>query len=46
MEGDGWSVSKLTDGTETVVVSDRSWKWADGEITSSGIVHEDIDRRK
>jgi alpha-L-rhamnosidase len=35
-----------TDGTETVVVSDGSWKWADGEITCSGIVREDIDRRR
>ncbi len=34
------------DGTETVVVSDASWKWSDGEITGSGIAHEDIDRRK
>ena len=34
------------DGTETVVISDGSWKWADGEIISSGIVQEDIDRRK
>jgi len=35
-----------TDGTETVVVSDGSWKWADGEITCSGIVQEDIDLRR
>ena len=34
------------DGTETVVVSDGSWKWSDGEITRSGIVQEDIDRRQ
>jgi alpha-L-rhamnosidase len=34
------------DGTETVVVSDGSWKWSDGEITCSGIVQEDIDRRR
>lgn len=34
------------DGTETVVLSDAGWKWSDGEITRSGIVQEDIDRRK
>ena len=34
------------DGTETVIVSDGSWKWADGDITCSGIVREDIDRRR
>jgi alpha-L-rhamnosidase len=34
------------DGTETVVVSDASWKWSDGEITRSGIVQEDTDRRR
>jgi alpha-L-rhamnosidase len=34
------------DGTETVVVSDESWNWADGEITCSRIVQEDIDRRR
>lgn len=34
------------DGTETVVVSDGSWNWADGEITCSRITQENIDRRK
>ena len=34
-----------TDGTETVFVSDETWKWSSGEITCSGIVQEDIDRR-
>ena len=34
------------DGTQTVVVSDPSWKWSDGEVTCSGIVREDIDRRR
>jgi alpha-L-rhamnosidase len=34
------------DGSETVVVSDGSWTWSDGEITDSGIVREDMDRRK
>jgi alpha-L-rhamnosidase len=33
------------DGTETVVVSDESWKWSLGEITRSWIVQEDIDLR-
>ncbi len=37
---------EYADGTETVVVSDNSWKWSDGEITCSQIVQEDIDRRK
>ncbi len=37
---------EYTDGTETVVVSDGSWQWADGEITCSHIVQEDIDRRQ
>lgn len=35
-----------TDGTETVIASDESWKWSDGEITRSTIVQEDIDRRR
>jgi alpha-L-rhamnosidase len=34
------------DGTETVICSDDSWKWSDGEITRSWIAQEDIDRRK
>lgn len=34
------------DGTETVVVSDGSWKWSTGEITLSSIVQEDVDRRR
>jgi len=37
---------EYADGTEAVVASDGSWKWADGEITYSGIVQEDIDRRE
>ncbi len=35
-----------SDGTETVIVSDGTWKWADGEITCSRIVQENIDDRK
>jgi alpha-L-rhamnosidase len=35
-----------SDGTETVVVSDASWKWSLGEITRSWIVQEDIDLRQ
>lgn len=34
------------DGSETLVISDSSWKWSDGEITCSGIVQEDIDHRR
>lgn len=34
------------DGTETVVVSDESWKWSEGEITYSWIAQEDVDRRE
>ena len=37
---------EYADGTESVVVSDGSWKWATGEITLSSIVQEDIDRRQ
>jgi alpha-L-rhamnosidase len=35
-----------SDGTETVIVSDASWKWSLGEITRSWIVQEDIDLRQ
>lgn len=34
------------DGSETVVVSDGSWKWSRGEITRSWIVRENIDLGK
>ena len=34
------------DGTETVILSDASWKWSEGEITGSGIAQEDVDRRQ
>jgi len=34
-----------TDGSETVVTSDESWKWSTGEITRSWIAGEDIDLR-
>jgi alpha-L-rhamnosidase len=34
------------DGTETVVVSDESWRWSTGEITRSWIPEEDVDMRK
>lgn len=37
---------EYTDGTESIIVSDGSWKWACGEITLSGIVREDVDKRK
>ncbi len=37
---------EFADGTETVVVSDGTWKWSDGQITYSSIVQEDIDRRR
>jgi alpha-L-rhamnosidase len=33
------------DGSEEVLVSDESWKWAEGEIVRSWIAAEDIDRR-
>ena len=34
------------DGTQTVVVSDESWKWSEREITYSWIAQEDVDRRE
>jgi alpha-L-rhamnosidase len=33
------------DGSETLVSSDKSWKWSSGEITRSWIAGEDIDLR-
>ena len=34
------------DGTESNIVSDKSWKWSDGPITFSWIAQENIDLRK
>jgi alpha-L-rhamnosidase len=34
------------DGSETVLVSDASWKWSQGEITRSWLCEEDIDLRE
>jgi len=37
---------EYSDGTESVITSDESWKWSPGTVTFSDIAHENIDLRR
>ena len=37
---------EYSDGSESVIVSDESWKWSLGTVTYNGIDREDIDLRR